>query len=272
MNFDIVIDSPEFSVDMKSALDTLQGVSDAIRCITETVLTERIPKRQTHKSKVRTNLKENFKGSYGHIFSVDIYDDELKKKFKSIGKVVFSELVAYFLSESLYKEPRILSVKAQKIVDKLGEKTDQLVQQLRVSTLEHIHEIPLKFNYDVKIRFRKSRVNITELSRFTKETAGVLVAVEDRNKIDLDVIVNRFNTYTGNGRFHIKGEEDTVSFGFGIPYKEVVIKAKKNFSGNLDYNNGLPDKDKKHIKVSVSPIVLKNGKVVKYIVKGIYNE
>ena len=81
INFDVVIDTPENSVDMKSGLDTLQGVSDATCCIAEVILTEKTPKRQTHKRKIRTTLKQSFKGSYGHIFSLDIFDTKIKDKF-----------------------------------------------------------------------------------------------------------------------------------------------------------------------------------------------
>ncbi|WP_291374743.1 hypothetical protein [Acinetobacter sp. UBA6720] len=37
LELDLVIDTPNFSVDMKSGLTTMQGVSDAVRLIAETV-------------------------------------------------------------------------------------------------------------------------------------------------------------------------------------------------------------------------------------------
>ena len=155
INFDVVIDTEEQAVDMKAGLDTMQGVSDATRIISETVLNERTPQRLSHKGKVRTTLKKNFKGSYGHIFSLDINDDQLKRKYNTVGKAVLAELISYFISESLYKDSETLSLKAQKIVDKLGDTSEKLVKQLRVSALENIHEVSTKFNHDVKIRYRK---------------------------------------------------------------------------------------------------------------------
>lgn len=92
INFDVVINTTEDSVDMKSGLDTLQGVSDATRYIAETILGERVPERQTHKARVRTTLKQTFSGSYGQKFSIDIFDDKLQNRFNKIGKAVFSEL------------------------------------------------------------------------------------------------------------------------------------------------------------------------------------
>lgn len=38
INFDVVIESPENSVDMKAGLDTLQGASEATRYVAETFL------------------------------------------------------------------------------------------------------------------------------------------------------------------------------------------------------------------------------------------
>src|SRR5690554_3995983 len=237
INFDLVIDTEE-SIDMKAGLDSMQGVSDAIRCISETILTERVPQRQTHKSKVRTSLKKSFKGSYGQIFTLDIYDQNLKAKLNRIGRPAFIELIAYFLNESLYRESRPLSQKAQKILDILGKKAETLVDQLRVSALANIHEISTKFNHDIKIRYRKSSVNITSIANFDKNTPKIIQAEPSDEIVDLEIIISRLNIHTGNGRLQIKNQNETVAFGFGVNYKAVSIHAKKILSKNLDYNNG----------------------------------
>ncbi|WP_417551521.1 hypothetical protein [Marinomonas fungiae] len=272
INLDLVIETEEDSVDMKAGLDSMQGVSDAVRCAAETILTENIPKRQTHKSKVRTSLKKSFKGSYGHIFSIDIYDPDILKKLSRIGRPAFIELIAYFISESLYKESNQLSSKAQKVVDDLGDKAEELVKQLRVSSLENIHEISTKFNHDIKVRYRKSRDSQTVIAKFDRNTAKVLQAKQSDEKYDLRIIVTRLNIHTGNGRLQIEGADETVAFGFGIGYREVNIKAKKLFSENLDHNNGISKEKWKYLRISVSPIKLRDGKIVKYIVKGFYED
>jgi hypothetical protein len=272
IELDVVIDAPENSVDMKAGLDTLQGVSDATRCITETLLTEKVPQRLTHTSKVRTTLKQTFKGSYGHIFSVDVYDQKLKEKFNSIGRIEISELISYFISESLYKESKPLSIKSQKVINSLGETSEKLVQQLRISALRNIHEIPIKFNYDVKVRLRNNRDDQIILGKFDLTTAAVLQARKTGEKIDLSVGITRLNINTGNGRLLPKGENETVAFGFGIGYRAVKLEAKKLFSENLDHNNGLKQEEWKLLKISVSPIALKDGKIVKYIIMGFYND
>lgn len=272
INLDLIIDTPDHSVDMKSGLSTLQGASDASRLIAETVLTEKTPQRLSHKDKVRTTLKQSFKSSYGHIFSIDIHDDDLKKRFNTIGKAVFAELISYFISESLYKEPKPLSEKGQKIVDKLGESAEELIKQLRVSALENIHDVPMKFEHDVKIRFRKSRDEQTVIGIFNQQTAKVLQATEAEEKIDIVASITRLNINTGNGRLLLKEAEETVAFGFGIEYKAVGFNAKKLFSENLNYNNGLRNEDWKYLRISAVPIKLRDGKIIKYIVKGFYDD
>lgn len=272
VNFDLVIDTKEDSVDMKAGLNTMQGISDAMRCAAQTILTGNTPKQQSHKGKVRTTLKRNFKGSYGHIFSLDVYDDKLLKKLNSIGRPAFVELIKYIITESLYKEtnPKLLSPKAQKALNEMGENYDKVVSQLRVSSLSNIHEISSKFNHDVKIRYRISRDKQTVIAQFNQNTARALEAIEFDIKVDLIVNITRLNIYTGNGRLQIKDHDETIAFGFGIKYADIKLEAKKLFSENLDYNNGI-DRDKiKHLHIIASPVKLNDGKIVKYIIKGFH--
>lgn len=270
INLDLVIDTEEDSVDMKAGLVSMQGVSDAVRCIAESVLTEKVPERQTSRSKVRTSLKQSFKGSYGHIFSIDLLDPELEKKLNRIGRPAFIELISYFISESLYRDSNQLSASAQNVLNNLGKKAEKIVQQLRVSSLENIHEISIKFNHDIRIRHRISRDEQTVIAKFDRNSAKVLQAKPSDEKFDLSAVITRLNIHTGNGRLQIEGKDETVAFGFGIEYKEVSVKAKKIFSENLDHNNGLDKEKWKYLRISVSPIKLKDARVVKYIVKGFY--
>lgn len=272
INLDLLIETTEDAVDMKASLDTMQGVSDAVRYAAEGILTEKVPKRLSHRSKVRTSLKRSFKGSYGHIFSLDIIDPDLERKLSSIGRPSFVELLSYLISESLYAEPKELSKRAQRALDKLGETAEGIVKQLRVSSLENIHQISMKFNHDVEIRYRKSRYNQATIARFNRSTAKVLQATQSENRVDLSVIVTRLNIHTGNGRLQVEGADETVAFGFGIEYKSVRLEAKKIFSANLDKNNGVSKDKWKYLRVSVSPITLRDGTIVKYIVKGFYSD
>jgi hypothetical protein len=157
-------------------------------------------------------------------------------------------------------------------LDKLGKKTEDIVGQLRVSSLENIHEISTKFNHNIKIRYRQSRDNQTVIASFDQNTAKVLQASPSEEKIELNVVITRLNIHTGNGRLQIKGANETVAFGFGFEYKGVNLKAKKIFSENLHHNNGLESDKWKHLRINASPIKLKDGKIVKYIVKAFYED
>ena len=265
INFDVVINSNDDSVDMKSGLDTLQGVSDAMRYIAETLLNEKVPERQTPRAKVRTTMKQSFRGSYGQKFSIDIYDDKLQSKFNKIGKSVFAELVAYFLQDSIYVE-RDLSSKALAIIEKLGDLHDELVQRLRTSAIGNIHEVTTKFGHEVKVRFRKSRDEQIILAQFDVDSAHTLDAIQSRESVTLVVGITRLNTHTGNGRLQAVGDNETVAFGFGGRYKGLELIEKKKFSENLHSNNGKPREHWDYLEIVAYPIKLQDGRIIKYII------
>lgn len=268
VNFDVVIDTAEDSVDMKSGLNTLQGVSDATRYIAEAILGERVPERQTHKAKVRTMLKQSFKGSYGQKFSIEIFDEKLQNRLDKIGKVVFAELVGYYLKDSMYADPGNLSAKGLAIIEQMGELSEELVQQLRISSLKDIHDVSTKFDHDVKIRYRKSRDEQVILAQFDSESAKVLETVPSDEEVAIVAGITRLNTHTGNGRLQLRGECETVAFGFGADYKTIEIAGKKRFSENLHYNNGRDNEQWHYLEIVATTIRLHDGKVIKYIIKG----
>lgn len=272
IDFDVVIESGESQVDMKSALDSLQGVSDALRYIGVTVLTGKCTSKLFPSNKVRTDLKHSFKGSYGQVFSLNVYDEILEKEFKKIGKVTFSELVHYFVSESLYLDTDVLSEKALKIINTLGSEAEKLVELLRNSSIENVHTINNNFGHPIKLRHRINRDKQTTLAYFDDKSILALTPVADNVKFDIEANITRLNIKTGNGRLRLKGEEDTISFGFGSNYREVRVAAKKRFSANLDYNNGIHPDRWQFLKLQVTALKLKDGRTVKFLVTGIYDE
>jgi hypothetical protein len=268
LNFDAVINTPEGTVDMKAGLETLQGVSDAARCIAETILTDHVPQRQTHKKDVRTILKQSFKGSYGHIFGIEIYDDGAQRKFNKMGRAVFLELMDYFLNEAVYKErTHDLSEAASRVVEELGEKADDLTKQLRKSAMHNLHAVPEKFGYGVKIRYRKNQVDKIELASFDQNTAATISARPAREYVTITAAITRLNINTGNGRLSLKGTDDTVAFGFKSLYARVPIAIKEPISANLAYNNVRDSDKRQYMEIVARPIKLRDGKVIKYIIK-----
>jgi len=273
VDFDAVIDTPEYAVDMKSGLTTLAGTSDAIRCIGETVLTGEVPKRQTYKGSVRTLLRNTFSGSYGQVFSLELHDDELRSKLQDIGHLAFSEVLAYYFSQAIYQDyPHELSPNALNVIADLEDVSEDLLEQLRKSAIRNAHEASRKLHKNLKIRYRHNRDDQTILATYTAETAKILEAKISKKILNLTVVITRLNIHTGNGRLQIQGHDETVAFGFGIEYKAVKLQAKKIFSKNLDDNNGVEKEHWKYVELTATPVTLHNGKVVKYIVRGYRDE
>lgn len=268
MEFDIVIDTPDHSVDMKSGLDTMQGASEVVRVVTETLLTGRVPSRKSHKSSVRTSLKKSFKGSYGHTFSLDIFDEEQAKKLKKMGSKTFIEVMTYLVEESLYIHERKLSISAQSVINDLGDNFDILLGKLRQSPLKSLHESSNRFNYSAKLRYRESATVQTIVKEVDRGTAAALNTKTNKKKLKIKACITRFNIHTGNGRLLIEGEEETIPFSIAIPYREVKLETKKVFSNNLDTNNGVAPDARVYLDMRARTITAYGGYVVKYIITG----
>ncbi|MDP9912765.1 sirohydrochlorin ferrochelatase [Variovorax boronicumulans] len=181
-------------------------------------------------------------------------------------------MIGYFINEALYRDPGKLTDRAQGVLDSLGETGDAIVDQLRVSSLENTHEIATKFNHNVKIHYRPSVKQQIQIAIFDAESAKVLQAELSHEQFDISAVITRLNIHTGNGRLQIKDEGETVAFGFGTNYKEIAVEAKKIFSANLDYNNGISQEKWSYLRIAVSPFKLRDGRIVKYIVRAFYEK
>lgn len=272
INFDVVIDTPEYEVDMKSGLDTMQGISDATQIIGETLLTGEIPERITARRSVRTTLKKSFKGSYGHAFRLDALDEKSRRELRRIGNSAFTELVAYFMREALYIETDDPSEKALRVLERLGDKSEDLIRQLRISVMKEVHEVAVKFGHNVQIRYRRNSVDRLSLVKFTPDTVHAVQAARTDDRLRLRASIRRLNTNTGNGRLQLEGGEETVAFGFRASYRDVEFAMKRRFSDNLHYNNGLDVERWEYLEIVANPIKLLDGRIVKYVVVGFFDE
>ncbi|USD59484.1 hypothetical protein J4N45_13260 [Vibrio sp. SCSIO 43140] len=277
VNFDVWVDSgKDFSIDMNSGLDTFKGASEVTRKVAETLLTKHVPKQLHHSNKIRTQLRQSFKGSFIQTFALSIDDPVLEENYKKIGKTAFIELLTYFMSEALYQESPDLSKKATSILKKLGDElTEKLVEELRVSALGHLHTVSNNFNQKVQLRYykNKSKKEMVVLAKLDRATGEVLKPKTDKSIITLEASITRLNINTGNGRLQIKGEIGTTAFGFSqpghYPQRDKVLKQK--LSDNLHVNNVIgPDKKKwKTIKLQAHSQRAKHGRIIKYIIEGI---
>lgn len=267
INLEAIINTGGYSVDMKTGLDTLQGISDTTRHITETILNEKNIDNLNPKSKIRTELRGSFKGSYGQKFSILIDDDDAQKRLKKIGTKTFLEMMSHIISEALHEDPPELSDKAQKIIDHLGLLVPKLIQKLRKSPLRDSHEVTEKFGSTVTLAHnfkRKTQLSIIELN---EDTAEKTKAVHDKTEVEITAAITRFNIKTGNGRLQPTDSEETYAFGFMGKYSDIPTSTKKKFSANLDGNNGQLEDKWRPIKIIATSLKKNDGIVIKYLVK-----
>lgn len=267
VKFDFLIESEAFSVDMKTGLESLQGVSDTFRLIGEALLTDDVADRKTHRNDVRTNLEKNFKGSYGQIFSLEPHDKNAILALKKMGKDTFAELINYFLSEALYEESINLSDQAKEVLEGLSSKTlVQLMKKLR-SPLRKLHRINRAFGYNLQVRYRKYASDPIVLQKFNHRTYEALEAVQTKETVEIRGAITRINIKNGNGRIKIYDETNTLAFGFGKAFESLSTEVKKIFSSNLDGNMGINQEYWEYLNLIVHPVKLGDGSIVKYVFK-----
>ncbi|WP_104047691.1 hypothetical protein [Vibrio jasicida] len=276
VNFDVWIESEDFSVDMNTGLETLRGASEVTRKVAGTLLNEKVPKQLMAENKVRTKLRKNFKGSFIQTFSLEIEDVELKARFRRIGKVTFTELVSYFIHEALYLESEELTKKAKNVLDNLGDDlSEELISELRVSALSHLHAVSTHFGKDVKLRYRQNRDKQQILATIDRSTGATLKPKTNRNSLEIEASITRLNINTGNGRLQLRGADETVAFGFPLQVKfiEQNRALKQKFSDNLHVNNGLgADRENwKTLRLKAHTQTTSSGRIIKYIIEGIFD-
>jgi ribosomal protein L28 len=267
----IIESAPDNTIDMKSGLNTLEGISDLSSYVVEAILTDELRDKQVSNRSVKTFLKHRFRGSYGQAFFIRVSGEELKKKMDELGKTAIYEIIRYFIAEALYADTPTLSPRAKAKLKELEKISDDIVTKIRNSSLEKIHKIPNSTNHSVKLGYRRNRNSYT-LGTFNENTAGILKVTKDNTKIELDVIINRFNSFTGNGRMVVKGTVETVAFGFDGNYQLVKTASKKKISANLNKNTGIQnEEERKYIKLEAASIKRKDGKIIKYLIQGFPN-
>ncbi|WP_462154851.1 hypothetical protein [Pseudoalteromonas piscicida] len=267
INLDVIIGTPDHEIDMKFGLETLTGTSDVVTLTTEGILSNRVTKNITHATPVKTTMKHSFKGSYGMNFTVNIEDQFLKKRLKAIGRDVVIELIAYFVSESLYIEHPKLSKEAEEQLNQMGERVNELIDRIR-NPLIKMHQVPVKYNYDVKLSYKQRGHDKKQVCKLTNTTALSITEAKRANYTqEIEAYITRFNSLTGNGRLMLKDTDETISFGLDGLF---VSKAnKKLLSANLDVNTEVVKEEIQYMNLRVQPLKLKSKKVVKYFIKGI---
>lgn len=265
VSLDLVINSGDDEIDMDYALQTLLGASGVTSIITEAILRGKVKENRHQSNEIRTNLKHSFTGSFGQRFDVVISDRKVAARLSSMTRTVFAEVMSYYIYESLFLEGPALSDAAKKAVSGLDDIEDELTKAIR-NRLKNMHKISTMCNYSVDLNYRKPGEK-QKIITLNKNTAlNITELIETNHDHQIEAIVTRFNTFTGNGRLLVRGEEKTTSFGFLNGLKYVTDAQTKKITSNLDANNRLAEEEREYLLLKVRDLTISNGEVVKYLI------
>ncbi|EFG8403922.1 hypothetical protein BL808_001297 [Escherichia coli] len=264
VNLDVVIKSGNLPVDMEYGLDTLAGAAEVTCILAEAILRKKIVKRRTPTNPARTELKQSFKSSYGQNFALVIDDPVLKRKLADMTNSVFTEIMSYYIAEALYVVPKALSNKASDYMKDLEEIEDEIINRIR-NPLKRMHTINYHRNWDIEFNYKNPQGKNSIVNLNTRTGTNLIYTKTIQARFQIIAVITRFNSRTGNGRLVLKGEDETVAFGFYLPLNLLPPKQKQLISLNLHNNNGKAD-NFTFLKLVVSRVVIKNGETVKYLV------
>ncbi|WP_235655205.1 hypothetical protein [Salmonella enterica] len=247
VSLDLVINSGDDEIDMDYALQTLLGASGVTSIITEAILRGKVKENRHQSNEIRTNLKHSFTGSFGQRFDVVISDRKVAARLSSMTRTVFAEVMSYYIYESLFLEGPALSDAAKKVVSGLDDIEDELTKAIR-NRLKNMHKISTMCNYSVDLNYRKPGEK-QKIITLNKNTAlNITELIETNHDHQIEAIVTRFNTFTGNGRLLVRGEEKNDLFWFfGIGLKYVTDAQTKKITSNLDANNRLAEEEREYL-------------------------
>ncbi|MEI4968362.1 hypothetical protein [Aeromonas caviae] len=265
ISLDLTINSGDDDIDMDYALQTLSGASGVTSIITEAVLRGKVKENRHQSNEIRTNLKHSFTGSFGQCFDVVIADQKVAARLANMTRTVFSEVMSYYIYESLFLESAELSNAAKKVVKGLEDIEDELTKAIR-NRLKNMHKISTMCNYSVDLNYRKpgGKQKIATLNQNTALNITELIETDHDHLIE--AIITRFNTFTGNGRLLVNGEERTTSFGFLNGLKYVTDAQTKKITSNLNSNNRLAEEERQYLSLKVRDMTISNGEIVKYLI------
>ncbi len=265
VSYDVVIKSGAQDVDMEYGLDTLSGTAEVTCILAEAILRKKIIKRRTHVNPARTILKQSFKSSYGQNFDLIVNEPALAAELKKMTRSVFSEVMGYFISKSLYLEIKELSPKAASVIEELGDIEDDLIERVR-QPLVRMHRVNLQKNFDIELNYKKPAGEQSVAKLDTMTATNLTQSKISPTQVVINAVITRFNSRTGNGRLVIEGEDDTVAFGFYMPLKSISAAQKSMISLNLHNNNGRHE-NYIYLQLTVNKVVIKSGDVVKYLIR-----
>lgn len=265
VDFELKIESGANLVDMEYGLETMTGFSGAIAITADCILSNEVPSKMSYSDNVRAKLMGACLGSYKQDFKLVISDPVKSANLERIGNSVLSELITYFICETMYVEPPTLTKKAEKILSKM-EKIESKVIDRIYERVKDMHKISRSNKYPVVLK-RKTQLRYFKLFEINENTASNLFNLTtDNNSVEIDAIVTRFNSFTGNGRLLADGDSVTIPFSFSGPYSKVKASTKRLMSENLHDNNAVADELITRLKITANAKRNTSGDIVKYMI------
>lgn len=265
VSFDVVIKSGDQDVDMEYGIATLGGTAEVTCLLAEAILRKIIVHRRTAVNPAKAVLKQSFKSSYGQNFDLIITEPSLVSELNKMGRSVFSEVMSFFISESLYLDTPEVSQEAAAVIDGLGDLEDDIISRIR-EPLKRMHKINVEKSYDIELNYKKPASKQQVIVLNSKTRVNLFQSKISQDKQTMYAAITRFNSRTGNGRLVISGEDETVAFGFYMPLKTVREDQKKKISANLHVNNGKNSQDFIFLELVVSRVVIRSGEIIKYLI------
>ncbi|MGP6472907.1 hypothetical protein [Rahnella aceris] len=268
IDFSLRIDSGTSLVDMDYALETMSGFSAALSIITDSVLSTSVPANRGAADDVRAQLMGAYLGSYVQNFKLRINDAAKIAKLNSLGSSVVSELISYFISESVYIEPAKLSKAAERRLAIIEPNENKIIDRIHES-VKDMHKISKMKGYTVTL---KRKVNVREMNviQINKSTSENIFNIsEDDNFSDISAMVTRFNSFTGNGRILLDGNVSTIPFGFIGSYSRVRAFSKRLVSQNLHDNTAINTDARTSLIFTVKAKRNMSNEVIKYLIRDV---
>lgn len=267
MQLQVKICSGDEFVDMEYSLETLKGYSGAITTIAGAIVEKKVPEKLNPADGVRAKLRGAYIGSYIQDFELAITDKQKIIDFNEIGKEVFSEVIAYFLHVACYLEPPQLSVKAENILKDLEGIEDEILEKIS-PRVKQMNKISKMNGYPVILSCISTVDGETkEIVKIDRITAENLYNPKcDSDFSNIEVIITRYNSFTGSGRLLVEGETKTTPFKFEGQYAKISSGFKKKLAKNLGNNTAKEEDEWDYLSLVVKAIRNKSGKVIIYLI------
>lgn len=268
IDFVIRVESGRELVDMNYALDTMKGFSATISAIAEGALSHSIKSKSSFADDIRTELLEGVLGSYEQKFRLKVNDPLKEHRLKQLSNSVLTEMITYYVNEVLHANQPKMTIKADRLIKKLEPIESKIIRRIS-AWVEDMHTLSVRKNYTVKL-YRlttQKRYNVFEVNKVTY--GNVFELTEDTNISVINVVISRFNIFTGNGRLLCDGDNSTIPFSFPSPYSKAKESYKKNISRNLLANTAVPDDKRVSITLEVKAKKNKAGEIIKYVIHSV---